>query len=63
MTTYTNDFERGKAVQKAAFTLINWTEDYDLDCNGNVDVVADTLGTLIRELIRQGIIKGSVATA
>ena len=64
MTTYTNDFERGKAVQKTAFTITDWTEDYALDCN--TDVVANAnnvLGTLIRELIRQGIIKGSVTTA
>ena len=63
MVTHTYIEEKDKGVVGSAFTLINWTEDYSLDCNGNVDVVADTLGTLIRELIRQGIIKGSVSTA
>ena len=63
MVTHTYVDEKDKGTVGSAFTLINWTEDYDLDCNGAVDVVADTLGTLIRELIRQGILKGTVATA
>ncbi len=49
-------------VSTAQFTVTNITEDYALDCNGNSDLAtADVLGTLIRELIRKGIISGTVA--
>jgi hypothetical protein len=44
------------------FAVTNITEDYSLDCNANADLsTADVLGTLIRELIRAGIINGTVA--
>jgi len=49
-------------VSTAQFTVTNITEDYALDCNANSDLAtADVLGTLIRELIRAGIINGTVA--
>jgi len=45
-----------------SFTVTNISEAYSLDCNANNDLVtADTLGTLIRELIKKGIISGTVA--
>ena len=43
------------------FTITNHTEDYDMDCDGLVGVVADTLGTLIKTLIQKGLINGTVA--
>lgn len=49
-------------VSTAQFAVTNITEDYALDCNGNNDLsTADVLGTLIRELIRAGVINGTVA--
>lgn len=49
-------------VSTAQFAVTNIAEDYALDCNGNNDLqTADVLGTLIRELIRKGIIHGTVA--
>lgn len=49
-------------VSTAQFAVTNIVEDYSLDCNANSDLsTADVLGTLIRELIRAGIIQGTVA--
>ena len=46
--------------QKFAVTNIN--EDFDFDCNAaDTLVTSDVLGTLIRVLIRKGIINGTVA--
>ena len=44
------------------FAVTNITEDYALDCNGNDDLLtADVLGTVIRELIKKGILDGEIA--
>lgn len=44
------------------FAVTNIAEDFALNCDGNDDLAtADVLGTLIRELIRKGIINGTVA--
>ena len=44
------------------FTITNINEDFDMDCNsGDVNIASDCLGTLIRVLIRKGIINGTVA--
>ena len=49
-------------ISTSQFAVTNITEDYALDCNANADLAtADVLGTLIRELIRKGIINGTVA--
>lgn len=49
-------------INTSQFAVTNITEDYALDCNANSDLAtADVLGTLIRELIRKGIIHGTVA--
>jgi hypothetical protein len=49
-------------INTSQFAVTNITEDYILDCNANADLsTADVLGTLIRELIRKGIIHGTVA--
>jgi hypothetical protein len=53
---------RRDTISTAQFAVTNITEDYSLDCNANADLsTADVLGTLIRELIRKGIINGTVA--
>lgn len=43
-----------------AWAIINFVEDYDIDANAAVAVIADGLGTLIRDLQDQGIVSGSV---
>lgn len=63
MATTSYDGTRDSPDAGSAFTVTDWAEDYALDCN--TDVVANTnnvLGTLIKDLIQKGIIKGSVAT-
>jgi hypothetical protein len=45
-----------------AYIVTNITEDFALDCNANSDLAtADVLGTLIRTLIRKGVINGVVS--
>ena len=50
-------------IDTSQFAVTNITQDYALDCNGEAGAlaVADVLGTLIRELIRKGIIHGTIA--
>jgi hypothetical protein len=50
-------------ISTSQFAVTNITQDYALDCNGEAGALAcaDVLGTLIRELIRKGIINGTVA--
>jgi hypothetical protein len=50
-------------INTSQFAVTNHVEDYALDCNGEAGAlaVADVLGTLIRELIRKGVINGTVA--
>lgn len=53
-----------KDCPSAVFTITNYTEDLDMDCNSAADAeICDVLATLLRELIDKGIINGSVATA
>jgi hypothetical protein len=64
MVTISYQGERDKGVVGGSFAITNWTEDFEMNCNAAADAeLADVLATLIAELIRQGIIKGSVATA
>lgn len=58
--TVVNSIERDRSSSTNTFTCTNFTEDFDMDCNGAVAVVADTLATLIRELARQGIINADI---
>jgi hypothetical protein len=45
------------------FTVTNWTDDAALDCDAAaVAETNDVLGTLIQELIEQGVIQGSVSS-
>ncbi len=47
-----------------SFTITNFNEDFALDCDSTSDgELADVLGTVIRNLQQQGILKGSVAGA
>lgn len=49
-------------ISTAQFAVTNLAEDYALNCDENDDLAtADVLGTLIRELIRKGVINGTVA--
>ncbi len=46
------------------FTITNWNNDVALDCDSTSDgELADVIGTIIKSLIEQGILKGSVAGA
>lgn len=54
--TVTND-----VTGSTAFTVTNRARDYALDCTADVADLGDVLGTLIEELIRKGIINGTVA--
>jgi hypothetical protein len=47
--------------QELAFTITNLTQDVAMDCNTAADAeLADVLATVIRELIRKGILNGTV---
>ena len=48
---------------QATFTVTNFTQDFTLNCNeeANALLVADVLATLIRELIRNGTISGTIS--
>jgi hypothetical protein len=49
-------------VTDKTFAVTNWTSDVAMDCNAAADAeICDVLGTLIDQLIKAGIIKGSVA--
>lgn len=65
MTTYTNDTRREALESTDAWTITDWTEDLALDCNSEASLTAlcNNFGTLIKQLIQLGIIKGTVATA
>lgn len=55
--------KRDLSQQDTSFTVTNIAEDFALDCNGEAGALAtaDVLGTLIKILIRKGIINGTVA--
>jgi hypothetical protein len=63
MTTYTNDAKRDGLEATDAWTVTDWTEDLTLDCNTDDADLGDVVGTLIKQLIQLGILKGSVVTA
>ena len=49
-------------IISTAFTITNWNSDVALDCDSTSDgELADVIGTLINELIKQGICDGSVS--
>jgi hypothetical protein len=54
--------KRDLTGQDTSFTVTNHTDDYAFDENtAQLSDVADVLGTLIKVLIRKGIINGTVA--
>ena len=59
--------DRGYRDSRASgpvFALTNWTSDVDIDCNSATnDELSDLVGTLIKALIEQGILNGTVASA
>ena len=57
--TVVNGIERDRNASSPTFTITNFAEDFDMDANGLVDVVADTLATLIRDIVR-GVEKAKV---
>lgn len=63
MTEILQGGKRDLSSQDPSFAVTNFTEDVNLDCNGEAGclALADVVGTLIRELIRKGVINGTVA--
>ena len=52
-----------KDLIQDAYTVTNHTDDRALDCDSDADAaIADTLGSVIRDLQEQGILKGTVST-
>ena len=44
--------------------LTNWVSDVDIDCNSATnDELSDLIGTVIKTLIEQGILNGTIAEA
>lgn len=55
--------KRDLTGQATAFAVTNLTADTTLVCDSdNANAIADVLGTLIQDLIRRGIIHGTIAT-
>ena len=55
---------RDVRTTQPVFAMINYTEDVGLNCNSATnDELSDVLATLMRVLIEQGILNGTVATA
>ena len=49
-------------INTSQFAVTNASEDYALNCSGdNAAAIGAVLGTLIRDLIRKGILHGTVA--
>jgi hypothetical protein len=55
-----NGIQRDRSSQTAKFTITDFVEDFDWSSNAAVEVIADGLATLIRELARQGIINADI---
>lgn len=60
MTTYSYDGSRDSPTSVGSWTVTDWTDDHALDCDTDDANLGDNLGTLIKELIQLGILKGSV---
>ncbi len=63
MTTFTYDGTRDTPDAVGAWAVTDWTEDLTLDCNTDDADLGDVVGTLIKQLIQKGILKGTVVTA
>lgn len=63
VATSNANLKDARSVQ-GKFAVINWVEDFDFDCNtATLGVTNDTLGTLIKMLIENGTLNGTVASA
>ena len=52
--------QRDEPVNQFAYT--NWTSDPSIDCNSNSALTnGDAIGTLVDELIKVGVISGTVS--
>lgn len=52
-----------RVLQTAVWAVTNLTADYVMDCNSAADLeLADVSGTIIRDLISQGILQGATST-
>jgi hypothetical protein len=50
-------------VRTNAYTITNWSEDRDIDCNATTDdEMADVIGTLIYDLVQLGIFQGTITS-
>ena len=47
-------------INTTVWAVTDQTDDYTLDCDSDDANLGDNLGTLIKQLIQLGIIKGSV---
>ena len=63
MVTYTYDGTRDTPDAVGSWTVTDWAEDLTLDCNTDDADLGDVLGTLIKQLIQKGILKGTVVAA
>ena len=61
-TTYNYTGARDSPQATSSWTVTDWTDDHSLDCDSDDADLGDALGTLIKELIDKGVIKGSVTT-
>ena len=63
VATGAND-KRDPTREQAAFTFTNYTENLSINCNGaSNDQLSDCLAAICKQLMEQGILKGTVATA
>lgn len=60
MTTFSFDGTRDGTNPVGSWTVTDWTEDLSLDCDSDDADLGDVLGTLIKQLIQKGVLKGSV---
>jgi len=52
--------QRDEPTQQFAYT--NWTSDPSIDCNSNSALTnGDAIGTVVDELIKVGVISGTIA--
>lgn len=63
MTNILENGKRDSSSQTVSFAVTNFAEDKTLNCDEEAGclALADVVATLIRELIRQGIIHGTIA--
>ena len=54
---------KARDIIGSTYALTNHTTDIDIDCNSATnDELSDLIGTVIRDLIRKGILEGTVSS-